>query len=576
MTDLEVKNLIGDPKGNPTENTMSRLPAILDYLLKKGVDPAILAEKADKDEDAVEGNLAKFDANGNPVDAGIAAEDVALQDGEYEDMTVGLADNLSSWAEDFSEVANQWDETIRTTAGTDAIRTENGGTLVSIVATDGDFKCDTLRTTAYNQLRLVSNGGGAKKLSGSETYVIPVPKLELGAFGDASFNNGMLFTGKPAGYVSGAAFGGENLQPTVRFVPLASGEPTSASDGTVVTPTTVTYEDKTYKTYLTSGEGWLIVSGITWADTCAHLAWEDWYDRFVSPTDEGDTGDSISIASIFSAAPNGTGKFLTLGTLATRADRTSATEMVITDPIGRVASPSWTNEEVESATEESEASYRHSLVISGMKSGGIAQIEGSDQTLIVEGTTVYYVDNSATAISGALRYERSSAATATVTLAKTSYDLDDCGIEMKEGAVGKAFFECSYAQNVADALSQIAKVKLDSSMRVIAEALAELNTAVKNVKALLSGEDVAVLPSVKVQKVEADEYRTLGCPRVLIATTAGAPSASVIPDNWDEDLAGVWYGAPRFIGQQYIDKASKKAYMAVALTDSTADWVALN
>lgn len=34
------------------------------------------ATKADKDEDAVEGNIAKFDANGNPVDAGIAAEKI--------------------------------------------------------------------------------------------------------------------------------------------------------------------------------------------------------------------------------------------------------------------------------------------------------------------------------------------------------------------------------------------------------------------------------------------------------------------------------------------------------------------
>ena len=36
--------------------------------------------KADKDTDAVENNVAKFDANGNPVDAGFLASDVVLTD----------------------------------------------------------------------------------------------------------------------------------------------------------------------------------------------------------------------------------------------------------------------------------------------------------------------------------------------------------------------------------------------------------------------------------------------------------------------------------------------------------------
>ena len=47
-----------DANGNPVDS---------------GIDPDT---KADKDSDAVEGNLAKFDSSGNPVDSGISANDI--------------------------------------------------------------------------------------------------------------------------------------------------------------------------------------------------------------------------------------------------------------------------------------------------------------------------------------------------------------------------------------------------------------------------------------------------------------------------------------------------------------------
>lgn len=53
-----------------------------------------LSGKADKDTNAEEGNLAEFDSNGNPVDSGISAEDVAKKDGYYVGMTAGAAENL--------------------------------------------------------------------------------------------------------------------------------------------------------------------------------------------------------------------------------------------------------------------------------------------------------------------------------------------------------------------------------------------------------------------------------------------------------------------------------------------------
>ncbi len=502
------------------------------------------------------------------TDDSIKAEIDAASNALHENLENGgvvpaLAGNLESWAEDVSEVSNSWDETIRSTAGDDPIDTAFGGVLTDIVA-KSDFKCDALVTSGYNLLRLASNGGVAVAVGNG--WYFPVPHLELGAFGDATKNNGVLLTDKDGNNINNA---------TVRFKALADGVPTSENDGVAASYQDVTYNDETFRTYLTSGAGYLIVSGITYADTCAHLAWEDWYDKYVSPTAEDDAGDSISLTALFAAAPNGTGKFLVLGsggnTVATRATRTSSTQMTITDPIGRVTSPSWTNE-----LQEDEETYKHSLTISGMKADGLAQIEGSDQVLTVEGTTVSYTDTNATAISGAVRYEKATPATANVTLTKTQYALNDCGIEMKSGATGEAYFGCTYSQNVADALSQIAKVKLDISLSVVAEALLYLYNENKALRELLAGKDNAVLPVVKAQSVECDDILTLGVPNVLYSSVEGAPSAANVPDNWDEATMTVWNGCPRKIGQQYVDKVSGKVYYAIKVTGSTSDWVALN
>ena len=493
----------------------------------------------------------------------LKAKAAKKEDLEKGSIIPALAGNLESWAEDVSEVSNSWDETIRSTAGDDPIDTAYGGVLASIVAKT-DFKCDALVTSGYNLLRLASNGGVAVAVGNG--WYFPVPHLELGAFGDATKNNGVLLTDKDGNNIKNV---------TVRFKALADGVPTSVNDGVAATYQDVTYNDESFRTYLTSGPGYLIVSGITYADTCAHLAWEDWYDKYVSPTAEDDAGDSIDLTALFTAAPNGMGKFLVLGsggnTVATRATRTSSTQMTITDPIGRVTSPSWTNE-----LQEDEETYKHSLAISGMKSDGLAQIEGSDQVLTVVGTTVSYIDTNATAISGAVRYEKATAATANVTLTKTQYALNDCGIEMKSGATGEAYFGCTYSQNVADALSQIAKVKLDISLSVVAEALLYLYNENKALRELLAGKDNAVLPYIKAQTIECVDKMTMGVPDVLVSSVEGAPSAANVPDNWNEETMTVWNGCPRKIGQQYVDKVSGKVYYAIKVTGSTGDWVVLN
>lgn len=387
-------------------------------------------------EQAEAARQATFEHNEQERDAEAAALQTKLESGE---VVPALAGNLESWADNNVPVENNFDDVIRTTAGDDPINSDDGGVVKSIVPIT-DFKCTGLLATAENQLRLLSNGGGAVAVG--DGWYFPVPKLTLGTFGTTDENNGLLLVDNTGANIQNA---------TVYFKALSSGVPTSVTDGTQLTPQTVTYGDKTYKVYTTSGPGYLIVSGITYANTCARIAWEDWYDKFVSPTDPNDVGGSINLAPLFAAAPNGTGKFLVCGNAYTYGERISTTQWKITDPIGRIASPAWTDtpDEVEEGETQT---YTHTLIISDVAAGSTVMIEGSAQALSLNETTVSYTDTNATAITGAVRYEKAVAATATVNLA-SAYTLNDVGVEMKEGVEGTANFVCEYSQNIADSLA---------------------------------------------------------------------------------------------------------------------------
>ena len=387
-------------------------------------------------EQAEAARNATFNEHEQQRDAEAAALQTKLENG---DVVPALAGNLESWADNNVPVENNFDTTVRTTAGDDPINSDDGGVLKSIVPIT-DFKCTGLLATAENQLRLKTDGGGAVAVGAG--WYFPVPKLTLGTFGTTDENNGLLLVDNTGANIQNA---------TVYFKALANGVPTSVTDGTQLTPQTVTYGDKTYKVYTTSGPGYIIVSGITYANTCARIAWEDWYDKFVSPTDPNDVGGSINLAPLFAAAPNGTGKFLVCGNAYTYGERISATQWKITDPIGRIASPSWTDtpDEVEEGETQT---YTHTLIISDVAAGSTVMIEGSAQTLSLNETTVSYTDTNGTAITGAVRYEKAVAATATVNLA-SAYTLNDVGVEMKEGVEGTANFVCEYSQNIADSLA---------------------------------------------------------------------------------------------------------------------------
>ena len=351
-----------------------------------------------------------------------------------------IAENLKSWEyNDLLPVDNDFNDTIRTTAGDDPIDTAAGGMLLAIKAVS-DFKCTGLLTTAENQLRLKSNGGGAVAVGAG--WYFPVPTLTYGGFGTADENNGLILV----------ANDGSNIQnATVYFKALANGVPTGITDGIEVIGEEIIYNGKSYKVYTTSGPGYLIVSDITYENTCARIAWEDWYDKFVSPTAQDDLGGGIDLSALFAAAPNGTGKFLVCGGSSTHAERVDASQWRITDPIGRIASPVWTDTQDEVKEGETQT-YTHSLNITNIDNNGIAIIEGSSQSLSINGTMVSYTDTNATAISGAVRYILDPPVIAVVNLA-SDYTLNDVGVEMKEGSEGEAIFTCQYSQNIADSLA---------------------------------------------------------------------------------------------------------------------------
>ena len=351
-----------------------------------------------------------------------------------------IAENLRSWKyNNLLPVDNDFNDTIRTTAGDDPIDTTAGGVLLAIKAVS-DFKCTGLLATSENQLRLKSNGGGAVAVGAG--WYFPVPTLTYGGFGTADENNGLILV----------ANDGSNIQnATVYFKALANGVPTGITDGIKVIGEEIIYNGKSYTVYTTSGPGYLIISDITYENTCARIAWEDWYDKFVSPTAQDDLGGGVDLSTLFAAAPNGTGKFLVCGGSSTHAERINAGQWRITDPIGRIESPVWTDAQDE--VEEGETqTYTHSLNVPGIDNNGIAIIEGSSQSLSIDGMMVSYTDTNATAISGAVRYILDSPVTVVVNLA-SDYTLNDVGVEMKEGSEGEAVFTCQYSQNIADSLA---------------------------------------------------------------------------------------------------------------------------
>lgn len=394
--------------------------------------------------------------------------DVSKEDLENGNIVPLMAETLEAWADQKAiATPDTYTDAVRTTGGDIPIETSAGSKLESIKPVAGSkWTAKLLFNGSYNMLNATTWGaehsqpyvGGV----GSNFVYFLVPELTLGTFGTADKNNGLLFTDSE----------GENVQPTsVYFKPLGATVPQSLTDGTSITPTNVSYDGKTYKDYATDGAGWLIIPKTYYDnDVCAHIAWEDWYDKYVSlgePTTNPEAVVGTLILDGLLALAH-SDKYLR-GVTDEVCDNvvfgdTSATVTHMVDEIS-VAANVWTNAATGESDSHGNALYRHSATVSGIKQGGAACVEGEDGgiPLTVNGTTVSYVDTNATISEAKTVFYQIPT---TVVVEKAYSDavfsgsninqetgvlpINDCSIEAQVAMDGNANITVKYAKNIVD------------------------------------------------------------------------------------------------------------------------------
>lgn len=442
-----------------------------------------------------------------------------------------LAGDIESWEERSAEVESVFTDAVRTTAGDESIDSDKPARLVSIVA-KSDFSASALKATGFNLLH------GAEAVGGG--YYFAVPKLTFGAYGTADENNGVLFTKND----------GTNLTPTVRFKPIADGVPVNVNDGSVCS-----YTDSNGKRfYTTSGAGYLIVSGITLANTCAHIAWSRRYDEFISPTAEGDAGSTISLTAIIAACHDYGLLLVATNAYGTVADGITfgSSQATWTKRVERVK-PTWTT------VDNGDGTYTHTATISGMKEGGIA--ECGQLQLEVTLNVVSYTDSNSAATTDYVKYELATEATGTVNVSPT-YNVEDWGLELLVGISGEAEVTVEYAQGFPDAVAALLTIR-------------------KLFEAKISNNEGRI-NDVESMTAELDG-RTNGLPvlagQPMKLYGAGTPAEELVPDNWIgfNDGGYVWTGLPTAIGQEYIDTLNGGKYEAVwdNYDNRTLKWLAV-
>ena len=355
--------------------------------------------------------------------AALAAVEEALNEGL---ITPAQAQNLQNWAErDDLAIEDVFTDQVRTAAGDQSINSEAGAQLVSIRPVT-DFRATALVTTGFNLLRAATQVGSA--------WYFLVPALPFGTYGTAEQPNGVLFTDSQ----------GNALTPTVRFRPLSEGVPTSASQGDACAYT----DSHGLRFYTTTEPGYLIVSGINRATTCAHLGWSRRYTEYIDVDNVNDAGGSVALDAII-AAVHDFGLLLT----ATRAGDTVADEISFADGkwyrrVGRTK-PAWTTTANEG--EGSIDSYTHTAVIADMKAGGIA--ECGSLNLEVNANAVSYTDSLPDATSDYVKYELATVAQGNVSAAHLA--IEDWGLELLTEASGQAEVTMQYAQGYPDAVANL-------------------------------------------------------------------------------------------------------------------------
>lgn len=445
----------------------------------------------------------------------VAAFRILLENGT---VIPALAVNLQSWDERSSlSVQETFTNAVRTAAGDQSILSGESAALVSIAAKNPQFSASAFRASGFNLLHNATAVGTG--------YYFPVPALPFGTYGTATKPNGLLFTDNNGG----------NLTPTVRFKARSAGVPTTINDGDACP-----YTDSNGKRfYNPTGEGYIIVSGITYANTCAHVAWSRRYDEFISPTQASDAGSSISLTSLI-AAVHSYGQLLSVGGSNDRIDFT-ATKAIWHRRCERTQ-PTW------ATTQNEDGTYTHTATIATMKPDGAATLDGS--ALSVNGTVVSYSDSSSSASSSYVYFELATEATGNVTISP-SFTIEDWGLEYLEGAVGEAYITAKYAQGYPDSLAALVAGGLDVFSGAIAHLIASLEGRIASLEKQLS-EGIGRLIVEKLEvRSRLDDYSTEGN-----ANAHGAGAPNFIPVK---------------IGQRYFDDTNKVWYTSTGVT-SASQW----
>lgn len=369
------------------------------------------------------------------------------------------AENLENWEDrDELSVEDKWTAQVRTTAGDQSINSEAGAKLISIVPLT-DFYAASLKATGFNLLRNATAVGNG--------YYFMVPALPFGTYGTANEPNGVLFTDSA----------GNNLTPTVRFTALSAGVPTSVNDGSACAYT----DSHGYRFFTTTQAGYLIVSGITLATTCAHIGWSRRYDDYVGVNAEGDEGSTIALAELIHAVHDFDLLLTATRALQTVADSIAfgATSATWTRRVSRVQ-PTWVTTE----TEEGSGQYLHEATIDSMLPGGI--VECGDIELAVNGTTVSYTDNNDTATTNYVKFQLATAATDTVEL-ENAMTVEDWGLEMLVGATGQAEVTTQYAQGYPDAVANLVNGGYQQRTQELEAQIAMLKAEIDSIGAQAEG-----------------------------------------------------------------------------------------
>ena len=157
---LKSEMAIEDVSGDSTKKNITLKTGLSQQVVVAHQD---ISGKADKDTDAVTNNLAKFDANGNPVDSGIAAGDIATKDADAVEGNIAEFDGNGNPV-DSGHALSEYKTKQTAVADSDATTSGNDTTFVDSVTQDENGEISVHKKTVPNVSASTSGTGGTNGL----------------------------------------------------------------------------------------------------------------------------------------------------------------------------------------------------------------------------------------------------------------------------------------------------------------------------------------------------------------------------------------------------------------------------